>query len=251
MIYSSSKLPPKFFMRSDIEDEPKGLETQFQEPLTINQVLESVYEKLVASFEGIPVIRQFADEFSRWDSFHDINGTRDIHFHLSGILYEIEKDKGLLIVKSGERGPSWFSSLVKVVAWTRLEIGGDGKYKVQIRDYPSWDELPTERMIPELPKDHSERSFRKGGLLTNQGQRLVLNGVIPMQPGFVAQKEAVSLEVVRGPGGVPILLGESRRKTDEMYADDLVTSGTLYKPEIIPWLVSQIRRDFTRKPKDN
>lgn len=238
-------------MRSAQEEEPKGLETQSQEPLTINQVLDSVYEKLVASFKGTPVIRQFADEFSWWDSFHDINGTRDIRFHLSGILYEIEKDRGLLIVKSGEREPSWFSSLVKVVAWARLEIGGDGKYKVQIKDYSSWDELPTERMISGLPKDHSERSFTRGGLLTNQGQRLFLNGVIPMQPEFVAQKEAVNPDIVRFPGGVPILLDKSRRETDEMYADDLVTSGTLYKPEIIPWLVSQIRRDFTRKPKDN
>ena len=231
-------------MRS--EGESKGLETQSQEPLTINQVLDAVYGRLVAEVDQEKIIRKFEKEFIDWDSFHDINGTRHISFSFTGVLLETDPNKGILIVKSGERAPSWFSSLIKVVAWTGLEVGGDGKYKVQIKDYPSWDELLTERMVSELPKNHSERSFRKGGLLTNQGQRLVLNGVIPMQPKFVAQKEEVSSGVVRGPGGVPILL-DRPRPTDQMYQEDVVTLGTAYRPGIVSWLVEEIRKDFNRE----
>ena len=231
-------------MKPSQEGNPRGIETQLKEPLTINQVLDSVYGQLIEEFGEAKVIRQFENEFFEWDSFHDINGTRHISFKLSGALFEIEENTGLLIVKSDEREPSWFSSLIKVVAWTKLEIGGDGKYKVQIKDYPSWDDLPTEQMISALPKDHSERSFRKGGLLVNQSQRLALNGVIPMQPRFVAQKETVDPNVIRGPGGVPILLDQPRRKTGEMSTNDVVTSGSLYKPEIVPYLIRQIKEDF-------
>ena len=236
-------------MKPHKEGEPQTLEVQQTEPLTINQILDSVYKELVSGFEETPVIRQFDNVWFQWDSFHDLNGTRYVYFHLTGVLFELEKNKGLLIVKSDETEPSWFSSLAKVVAWNRLEIGRDSKYKVQLKDYPTWGEIPTERMIFELPKDIRERSVRMGygGLLVNQGQRLALNGVIPMQPKFVAQKEAVNPEVIRGPGGVPILLDEPRRKTSEMYADDLVTSGTLYRPQVVPYLVGQIRKDLTRK----
>ena len=231
-------------MKPSQEGDPQGVETQLKEPLTINQVLDSVYGQLIEEFGEAKVIRQFDNEFFEWDSFHDINGTRHISFTLSGALFEIEENTGLLIVKSDEREPSWFSSLTKVVAWTKFEIGGDGKYKVQIKDYPSWDDLPTEKMISALPKDHSERSFRKGGLLVNQGQRLALNGFIPMQPRFVAQKESVDPNVIRGPGGVPILLEKPRGKTGEMSMNDVVTSGSLYKPEIVPYLIRQIKEDF-------
>ncbi len=231
-------------MKPSTESDPRGIETQPKEPLTINQVLDSVYDQLIKEFGETKVIRQFDNEFFEWDSFHDINGTRHISFELSGALFEIEENIGLLIVKSGERESSWFSSLIKVVAWTKLEIGGDGKYKVQIKDYPSWDELPTKKMISALPKSHSERSFLKGGLLVNQGQRLALNHVIQMQPRFVAQKEALDPNVIRGPGGVPILLDKSRGKTDGMSKNDVVTSGSLYKPEIVSYLIGQIKEDF-------
>ena len=233
-------------MNSHKEGEPQTLEVQQKEPLTINLVLDSVYKELVSGFEGTPVICKFEHEFHDWDSFHDINGTRHISFKFSGVLFELEENRGLLVVKSDERETSWFSSLIKVVAWTKLEIGGDGKYKVQIRDYPSWDEIPTERMIHELPKDNKERSFRNGGILVNQGQRLALNGVILMQKEFVAQKETINPNVVRGPGGVPILL-DRPRSTDQMYQEDVVTLGTAYRPEIVSWLVEEIRKDFSRK----
>ena len=101
-------------------------------------------------------------------------------------------------------------------------------------------------MIHELPKDNKERSFRNGGILVNQGQRLALNGVILMQKEFVAQKETINPNVVRGPGGVPILL-DRPRSTDQMYQEDVVTLGTAYRPEIVSWLVEEIRKDFNRK----
>ena len=236
-------------MKPPKEGEPQTLEAQQKEQFTISQVLDSVYGELVSGFEGTPVIRQFDNEFFHWDSFHDINGSRGIYFTLQGVLFEVEQNKGILIVKSDDRETQWFSSLIKIVAWRKLEVGKERKYKINIRDYPSWDAVPLDRLIFELPKRTSEYSVRSatGGLLVNQGQRLALNGVIPMQPKFVAQKEAVDPDVIRGPGGVSILLDESRRETDEMYADDLVTSGTLYRPQVVPYLVGQIRKDLTRK----
>lgn len=228
------------------EGEPQSQETQPKEFLTINGVLDHVYAGLIAGFPETPIIRKFEDKYCFWVSAPDFPRTRDISLHFSGVLFELERNRGILIVKSGEREPKWYSQLIKVVAWTKLEIGGDGKYKVQIRDYPSWDELPTERMISGLPRNQSQRFYKNGGLLVNQGERLILNGVIPMQEEFVAQKEAVSPNVVRGPGGVPILL-DRPRSTKQMYQEDVVASGTTYRPEIVPWLVERIRKDFTRR----
>ncbi len=228
--------------------ETQGSETQTKESLTINEVLDAVYDAIVVGFDSRKVVRSFNDEFCEWDSFDDINGTRGIYFRLSGVLFEIEPNRGILIVRSNERKTSWYSSLIKMVAWIKLETGKEIEHKIFAQDYPSWDEVPLITLIFELPKGIRDRSVRMGygGLLVNQGQRLALNGVIPMQPEFVAQKEAVSQDVVRGPGGALVLLDKSIRETDEMYADDLVTSGTSYKPQVVPYLVEQIRKDLIK-----
>ena len=97
-------------------------------------------------------------------------------------------------------------------------------------------------MISALPKSHSERSFLKGGLLVNQGQRLALNHVIQMQPRFVAQKEALDPNVIRGPGGVPILLDKSRGKTDGMSKNDVELQAVYTNQRLYLILLDKLKK---------
>lgn len=76
---------------------------------------------------------------------------------------------------------------------------------------------------------------------------MALNGVIPMQPEFVAQRESVDPSVLRGPGGVPIILDRPRDTRGEMTSEDIVTSGTVYKPEIVSHLAGQIKKNIAGK----
>lgn len=245
MVYTAPWLRMSFLK----EGNPQKPEFQSKELLTINQVLDVVYDEVVAGIDPQTIVRRFDNDWCQWDSHQDIDGASYIYFHFSGILFETERNKAILLAKSDEREQTWFSSQVKVVAWTRLEVGRDSKYKIQIRDYPNWQEVPLDRLIHSLPKNHSELSFRPGGILVNQRGRLALNGVIPMQPKFVAQKETVDPNVVRGPGGIPIILDGNPRRAGEMYADDMVVSGTLYKPGVVSYIAEKIKKDFSRKPR--
>lgn len=155
-------------MRPQKEGEPQTAETQ-KESLTINQVLDSVYDELVSEIDPRKIVRSFENEYCQWSSFNDWGRTRTLNMHMTGVVYEVERNKRILVAKSKEEAPSRHSSLVKVVAWSKLQVGGTGKYLVQIRDYPSWDGIPAERLVSALPKSHHEFNPRNSysGILVN------------------------------------------------------------------------------------